>query len=163
MPRKHNGEALNPAPIGEVLEVLRSNVRSNFLLQKEVPHYKEVDLNPDVRYLTNRGGYSDGFVLWALVEFGEPVVVEAMRRIHGLNKPAAYLAAVCRNVLGGESTATGVSATQLPRPHVATDSSEIRRWFVQAVDATHGFDYDGLPKLDESPEHEPVAVPTTVS
>jgi len=122
LPRKHDGEALNPAPIGEVLEVLRSNVRSNFLLQKEVPHYKEVDLNPDVRYLTNRGGYSDGFVLWALVEFGEPVVVEAMRRIHGLNKPAAYLAAVCRNVLGGESTATGVSATQLPRPHEGGDA-----------------------------------------
>ena len=111
MPRKHDGEALNPAPIGGVLEVLRSN----FLLQEEVSH-KEVALNPDLRYLTNRGGYSDGFVLWALVEFGEPVVVEAMRRIHGLNKPAAYLAAVCRNVLGGESTATGVSATQLPRP-----------------------------------------------
>src|SRR3989304_3733634 len=118
LPRKHNGEALNPAPIGEVLEVLRSN----FLIQKEVSHYKEVALNPDVRYLTNRGGYSDGFVLWALVEFGEPVVVEAMRRIHGLNKPAAYLAAVCRTVLGGEPTATGVSATPLPRPHEGGDA-----------------------------------------
>ena len=108
LPRRHNGEALNPAPIGEVLEVLDLNrfVNNGF-------DFKNEDLN----YLGLRSRLEPKTVAWAIREFGEPCVIESLRRVHGIGVSARYFFGVCRNVLGGESTATGVSATQLPRPH----------------------------------------------
>ena len=73
--------------------------------------------DPDLNYLLSKRTYRWGEVRLLLRHFGHRTLVEALRRMHGLDCELPVLWGVCRNVLGGESTATGVWATQLPRPH----------------------------------------------
>ena len=95
LPRKHNGEALNPAPIGEVLEVLRSQFKV-----RDESSIENTDFSSDLRYLLTRmqRGYTPEHLGFLVRIYGEPSVVEALRQGHGRNWSPGYLAAVVRRV-----------------------------------------------------------------
>jgi len=95
LPRRHDGEALNPAPIGEVLEVLRSQFKVG-----DESSIENTDFSSDLRYLLTRmqRGYTPEHVGFLVRIYGESSVVEALRQGHGRDWSSGYLAAVVRRV-----------------------------------------------------------------
>ena len=93
--RRHDDEALNPVPIGEVLEVLSPGLGVHASLKRV--SFK----NPDIDYLTRRNEVEPRFIGRMLRIFGEPVVLESLRRFEKGWSEAVFVG-ICRNVERGD-------------------------------------------------------------
>lgn len=83
--------ALEPHAIGEVLETL---VKTKPVIYKDGFDFENQDLN----YLGERSNIPVQNIKYAIAEFGEPVVLESLRRLHGLRSSVRVFFGVCRNV-----------------------------------------------------------------
>ena len=93
--RRHDERPMEPVQITGVLEALISNFK---VVDGEELITSNNDFGSDLRYLLSKTTYSPDHITYLCRCFGEPVVVEALRRGHGRAWSSGYFAGVCRNV-----------------------------------------------------------------